>query len=90
MLEYHISFTISELSKEESMSHTLLNIRQSESEYIIVGEPFFNKYYAAFDYLKNRIGIADRKRGLEERVLGGITLVRFVVVIFLLGKSGAT
>lgn len=52
-----------------------------------MGEPFFKKYYSAFDYTKNRIGIADRRKSDEEKILDVITLVRFLTVVFIAGCS---
>jgi hypothetical protein len=44
----------------------LLNIRESDADnpYLILGEPVFKKYYTAFMYNKNKIGIAMKRTTL--------------------------
>ena len=42
-----------------------MHLKQSEDDHIIIGEPFFQKYYSAFDYQKNRIGFAERRKSNE-------------------------
>jgi hypothetical protein len=61
-------------------------IRKSETDYIIFGEPIFNKYFTILDYHRNRIGIADRRVTFEERVFELVTLVRLLTFIFMSGK----
>ena len=41
------------------------NIRDSQSNFTILGEPFFMKYYAYFDYGKNEIGFGERALSIE-------------------------
>lgn len=65
----------------------VLHLKLGETNHIIMGEPFFKKYYSAFDYIKNRIGIAERRKSSEEKVLNVITLVRFLTFVFVLGCS---
>jgi hypothetical protein len=43
----------------------VMNIRKSECDYVIVGEPFFQKYYTYFDFQKDEIGIALRRKSIE-------------------------
>ncbi len=69
-----------------------MNIRESEPDnpYMILGEPVFKKYYTAFHYNKNRIGVALRRVTELERLFDVITLVRFLTFVFVTGNERVT
>ena len=61
------------------------NIKTSLSNYTILGEPFFKKYYAYFDYQKNEIGFGERALSIEESIIKTVTVIHFVVLLILFG-----
>lgn len=61
------------------------NIKTSLSNYTILGEPFFKKYYVYFDYQKNEIGFGDRALSIEESLIKTVTVIHFVVLLILFG-----
>lgn len=85
--ETRISLDLSELVRDKKNHKVLLNIRESEPDnpYMILGEPVFKKYYTAFHYSKNKIGVALRRVTEFERLFDVITLVRFLTLIFVTG-----
>ena len=44
--------------KLDHNKRVIFNIKKSISNVTVLGEPIFNEYFMAFDYLKNRIGFS--------------------------------
>jgi hypothetical protein len=44
--------------KTDQGKRVIFNLKQSYNNRVVLGEPMFLEYFFAFDYLKNRIGIA--------------------------------
>lgn len=74
--------------KKSGSKKVKFNIRQSESNLLIVGEPFFKKYYAYFDYNKNEIGYTERALSIQEGLIAQVTLIRIVCMVVLFSNSG--
>lgn len=60
-----IGLEIKDLVLHQENRKVRLNIKQSLSNYTVLGEPFFKKYYAYFDYQRNEIGFAERALSIE-------------------------
>ena len=53
-----VSFTLAELILQQHHKKVTFNIKKTFHEnYAIFGEPVFKKYYVAFDYGRDRIGL---------------------------------
>ena len=83
--ETKLAFGLDELERSKSGSTKTLLLRQSESNFIVFGEPLFAKYFTILDYQHNRIGVADRRVTFQERLFGIVTLIRILTFIFLSG-----
>lgn len=83
--ETKLSFTLDELERSKSGSSKSMLLRQSETDFIVFGEPLFAKYFTVLDYQHNRIGVADRRVTFQERLFGIVTLIRILTFIFLSG-----
>lgn len=78
-----------DLVKNTKSQKVLLNIRESDPDnpYLILGEPIFKKYFTAFHYTKNKLGIALKRITMIESLFEVITLVRFLTFIFIMGTD---
>lgn len=61
------------------------NLKESSNNYTILGEPFFLKYYAYFDYAKNEIGYGQRALSIDESIIKTVTLIHAIVLLILFG-----
>jgi hypothetical protein len=68
----------------------VFNIKQSLNSYAILGEPVFQQYYLAFDYLGNRIGFSDKRQQPDEFLFEIVALVRFLCSVMVCGTHPFT
>lgn len=81
-----ISFQLSELIIGKIKSKTIINVKETIlDKYIILGEPFFVKYFVAFDYKSNRVGFTQKMDKSEKDFINVVTLIRFICFVFLFG-----
>ena len=55
-----MGFVIRDLILSKEGKKVRFNIKESLSNFTVLGEPFFRKYYAYFDYDNDEIGFAER------------------------------
>jgi len=47
--------------KTDQGKRVIFNLKQSYNNRVVLGEPLFLEHFFAFDYLRNRIGIAEKR-----------------------------
>lgn len=92
MKEGAISLPISSLILKHSKKKLTLNLRlisreqnENEKSFIILGEPYFQKYFTALDYRNNRVGFAIKRMAEHNNFISTVSLIRFVSLLFFTG-----
>ena len=85
-----LSYKLKDLVRVKRHSSVVLNIRNSDSDVVILGEPHFKAYFTVFDYRKNRMGFAYKFHIPEDTVVTDVTMVRFLVFCLALGNPALT
>lgn len=71
-----MTFNLRIISKEEN---------EKKQSFILLGEPYFQKYFTALDYQNNRLGFAIKRTAEHNNFISTVALIRFVSLLFFIG-----
>jgi len=74
------------LLKLDHGKRAIFNIKKSVNQYAVLGEPIFQHYFMAFDYLYNRVGFSGKREVEDYFIFDITTLIRFLCCVMVFGK----